>query len=228
MPNKCSGMLGDSFSAVSALLVALIGAGASAAVVLRGGNWSVKSPPALGSEEDGLVDVSCASSTLCMAVGFSVVNSDGDTVTLAVLWNGRGWSLQNNPDAGASDRLFAVSCESSASCTTVGSYYNQIGTERPLVERWQPGRWSFELPAHPAKATDGRLVAPPVTLQPMALAGNAVTIIDHIQLLLDRPYGFVSASPAGVLAYVPEVPTDIHQLAWFDRAGRQLGTVRTS
>jgi hypothetical protein len=68
------------------------------------------------------------------------------------------------------------------------------------------------------------LMAQPFDAARVTLTGDAVSVIDRLQLLQDRPYGMASVG-GGVLAYVPEVSTDTHQLAWFDRGGRQLALV---
>jgi Tol biopolymer transport system component len=69
------------------------------------------------------------------------------------------------------------------------------------------------------------LVAQPYTVNPFALTGNATPIVDQVKLMADRPYAFVAASATGLLGYVPEVSTAIHQLRWFDRDGHQLATL---
>jgi hypothetical protein len=133
------------------------GAGTPFAERWRGHRWSRQSVPDVGGEEDGFSGVSCTSASACMAVGFDITDSSGDSLTLAESWDGHVWSVQNNPDAGESDQLSAVSCVSPTSCTAVGSFFE--GSQRPLVERWNRGNWSFEVTARPAGATDGQLVA---------------------------------------------------------------------
>jgi serine/threonine protein kinase/WD40 repeat protein len=51
--------------------------------------------------------------------------------------------------------------------------------------------------------------------------GDPVPIVSRVRLLADRPYGVAGASTGGVLAYVAETTVPSHQLAWFDRSGKQ-------
>lgn len=137
--------------------------------------WSVQSLPSVGAFGDSLSGVSCTSAAVCMAVGSSVVDSSGDTATLAERWNGRGWSVQGSLDASMFDQLTAVSCASATICTAVGSVSGLSGFDRPLVERWNAGRWSFELTARPAGATGGALVAVSCASPRACTAGGSFT-----------------------------------------------------
>jgi Tol biopolymer transport system component len=58
----------------------------------------------------------------------------------------------------------------------------------------------------------------------LTLSGEPVPLVDRVQLIPERPYGMVSVA-GDVLAYVPELDTNNHQLAWYDRSGRQTGAV---
>jgi serine/threonine protein kinase/Tol biopolymer transport system component len=55
----------------------------------------------------------------------------------------------------------------------------------------------------------------------LAPLGDPIPVAARVQLLPNRPYGTASVSASGVLAYVPENEQPVHQLAWFDRAGRR-------
>jgi Tol biopolymer transport system component len=50
-------------------------------------------------------------------------------------------------------------------------------------------------------------------------------VVDRVQLLPNRPYGVASVSAGGLIAYVAESDAPLHQLAWFDRSGRQTAAV---
>jgi serine/threonine protein kinase/Tol biopolymer transport system component len=69
------------------------------------------------------------------------------------------------------------------------------------------------------------VMAQPFDEERLTTTGQPVPIIARVQLLPNRPYGVASVSSGGVLAYVPEIETPLHQLAWFDRSGRQTATV---
>lgn len=102
----------------------------------NGTEWAIQSVPnPSGATENFLSDVSCASSSACMAVGYDK-NSVGTYVTRAELWNGAEWSVQSPPDAsGATESaLYGVSCSLPVACTAVGAYESSGGTEVTLAE----------------------------------------------------------------------------------------------
>ena len=105
--------------------------------------WSlVPSPNAPGATNNGLGGVSCASATLCFAVGSSSAASSASK-TLIERWNGSKWSVVASPNHGrdASD-LASVSCTSSTSCFAVGSY-KAGSSPKTLIERWNGSKWSI-------------------------------------------------------------------------------------
>ena len=53
------------------------------------------------------------------------------------------WSVVASPNRGStSDALRAVSCLTASSCVAVGSYLNQAGISRTLIESWNGTKWS--------------------------------------------------------------------------------------
>jgi hypothetical protein len=86
---------------------------------------------------------SCASATLCMAVGY-YYDSQGNELNLAESWDGTGWTLQSssNPAAARSSYLNAVSCTAANACTAQGYYYNTLGTKENLTETWDGTTWT--------------------------------------------------------------------------------------
>ncbi len=142
----------------------------------QGGVWTVQQDPQTGGG-DALYGVSCVSAVACLAVGATVTDSDGDTVTLALTWNGRRWSLQVPGDAGGSDGFNGVACSTANTCVAVGGYVNAVGSNRPLVERWHPGphggSWAFELAGHPAGAIQGNLSGVSCPSQRMCIAAGS-------------------------------------------------------
>jgi hypothetical protein len=112
-----------------------------------GTSWSVKAVPEPGSESR-LWDVSCASASMCMGVGFSF--SFGSEVGTfrpdAVVWNGSSWSLTSMPlpSKAADARILSVSCPSPGFCMAVGEYREaaELGAERKtLTEYWDGTKW---------------------------------------------------------------------------------------
>jgi hypothetical protein len=87
-----------------------------------------------GSSQAELNDVSCVSSTLCIAVGYKMIS--GDDKALAMKFNGSAWT-----DSGAvpatNATLKAISCLSATNCLAVGS----TGGSN-LAETWNGSSWT--------------------------------------------------------------------------------------
>jgi hypothetical protein len=101
----------------------------------NGTAWSIDSSPNLSSHNNSLNGVSCASATMCVAVG-----SDGtNTVTSALIesWNGTTWSTKSGGSEGDDTNLNSVSCPTTKFCLAVGSGYGS------LVESFNGRHWSI-------------------------------------------------------------------------------------
>jgi hypothetical protein len=125
----------------------------------NGTAWSAQEPPApTGATSSDLSDVSCASSTACIAVG-EFENSSEKDVTLAEKWNGTAWSAQEPPapTGSVASRLYGVSCTSSTECIAVGEFENSSDTWGPLAEKWNGTAWSAQEPPAPTGATSSDL-----------------------------------------------------------------------
>jgi hypothetical protein len=116
----------------------------------NGSAWSIQTAPVpAGAVDPGFSAVSCSSARACTAVGSDVPDGgQGSSVggTLAERWDGQTWSAQNTADpAGAtSDGLSSVSCPSSTSCTTVGSFSVDGSPGLPLAEHWDGTAWTLQ------------------------------------------------------------------------------------
>jgi Tol biopolymer transport system component len=69
------------------------------------------------------------------------------------------------------------------------------------------------------------IMAQPFDVDRLSLSDEAVQLADRVRLFSERPYALAAATETGVLAFVPTTPVDVHQLAWFDRTGRQIASV---
>ncbi|HTL83668.1 MAG TPA: hypothetical protein VL856_00685 [Acidimicrobiia bacterium] len=123
----------------------------------NGTTWSA-APFASKSSQSQLADVSCPSTTSCVAVGTYFTGTQGKT--LVERWNGSSWSLVASPNpSGALDaRLSGVSCTSATSCFAVGSSSTATAS-RALVERWNGSTWSIVATPVPIGASDVSLGA---------------------------------------------------------------------
>jgi hypothetical protein len=114
--------------------------GTNDAYILRwdGATWSVSARQNPTGEQDSLTGVSCATATMCMAVG-----EDTDAVPMTSLrdqWNGTTWHITATPPSPHGDLLLmAVSCPSSTDCVAVGAGGGGLG---PYAERWNGTKWS--------------------------------------------------------------------------------------
>jgi hypothetical protein len=113
------------------------------AASFNGSTWTIVSTPNPAKEgAAGLREVSCLSSSSCLAVGSlvtpSLVLAEEET-TVALSWNGTSWSLQSSPNAGGSSfsAFSAISCSATTACTAVGnSRPGGKSTSATLAARW--------------------------------------------------------------------------------------------
>jgi len=98
--------------------------------VRYGSEWTLETPPnPVAESQSQLYDVSCVSSTACLAVGYDEYQGQG----LAETWNGEKWSRRE----GAFDsKSTGVSCSlpgSNAYCLAIG----ETATGAPYAQRWK-------------------------------------------------------------------------------------------
>jgi hypothetical protein len=115
----------------------------------NGSSWTLETPPPIqGATGAAVLDgVSCASASLCVAVGG--ISANGDTAQselspFAEVWDGTGWAVQStpNPPAGSGGSwLSSVSCVTTTACIAVGEDI-QGATTRALTERWDGKSWT--------------------------------------------------------------------------------------
>lgn len=119
------------------------------------GPWTLYSIPkptgALGSV---LLDVSCASTTNCTAVG-GYRNSSNVQVSFVQRWNGTSWSHQASPNpTGSTNTVFQnVSCTESTLCVAVGDWRNSSNVWQPMAQEWNGSTWALDTTPTPAGAT---------------------------------------------------------------------------
>ncbi len=108
----------------------------------NGATWSIVPSPNVGTKNNELNGVSCASPTWCRAVG-DYDNGSGATENLVESWNGTTWAIVPSPEQGASNSLDNVTCISTTWCTAIGSFVNAVGVTQSLVESWNGASWSI-------------------------------------------------------------------------------------
>jgi hypothetical protein len=103
----------------------------------NGTEWKLQTVPNPSGAIDSIIDnISCFSSTDCVASGVYENSSDTD-VTLAEHWNGTEWKVQTTPNpAGAVfSELEGVSCSAAATCTASGVSENSEDRDEAIAER---------------------------------------------------------------------------------------------
>ena len=153
-----------------------------------------------------LTAVSCAGTSLCVAVGEYEAKGRG-IQPLVATWNGSRWSARSPrlpADRAAKNfaPLVAVSCGGPRACVAVGSYATRGDTVRPLMVTLRQGRWSSSAGRLTRRAHSGVLdavdcpapracVAVGATSRPVG--GSAVERHPHAQLLSRK--GWRPAAP---------------------------------
>jgi hypothetical protein len=125
----------------------------------NGTSWTVQEPPSPAeAKKAALQDVSCTSSTACIATGY-FESSAGKFLSLAESWNGTSWTVQEPPNPTGAERssLEGVSCTSSTACRAVGYFENSSKKWVPLAESWNGTSWTAQEPPNPTGATEAVL-----------------------------------------------------------------------
>jgi hypothetical protein len=136
------------------------GLGRSLAAHLSGGVWSFIPVPPRGNDFNTLFNVSCVSTTRCVAVGYYFNVPTGYFKTLIATFNGTRWALASTPNrVDVHNYLLGVDCIDATHCVAVGiSEDPETHQERSLVLRLNGGT-TWSMPTVPARAdTNNRLV----------------------------------------------------------------------
>ena len=115
----------------------------------NGTSWSIQTAPGTGYGFYTMMNVSCASSTSCMAVG-------RETSAHSEYWNGTEWSVKTVPSPGGSEPILeGVSCTSSSACMAVGYYAEGSVYYKGFSEKWNGSSWTLQATAIPAESEGG-------------------------------------------------------------------------
>jgi hypothetical protein len=111
----------------------------------NGTAWTIQTTPnPAGTTFSSLSGVSCASVSLCEAVGSYSHNNVNKT--LAEQWNGTAWTVQTTPDpAGAeANYLLSVSCPTTSYCMAAGNFEDSSAVNKALSEQWNGTAWTVK------------------------------------------------------------------------------------
>ena len=145
----------------------------------NGTDWStVTIPSTSANRTNELYDVSCATASFCMAVGYADNGTANQVV--AEQWNGTAWSMVSIPSTSATldQGLNSVSCVTASFCMAVGSAATPT-LYGNLVEQWNGSAWSI-MPAPSANVAFGDdLLAVDCFGPTSCVAGGYVNTIDN-------------------------------------------------
>ena len=101
----------------------------------NGTSWSTQHAFMKRSELGaGLFNVSCTSTSFCIAVG-----SDALQEPIAEIWNGVSWKVSSTPAEGSNGGLSDVACVTKTDCIAVGPSNTQ---QAGLAEQWNGKTWT--------------------------------------------------------------------------------------
>jgi hypothetical protein len=131
------------FAAIIATLVVCC-AGVAPTAVGASSSWSVVASPDGTGAISQLNGVSCASPTLCFAVGYHYNSDLTRRRSLIERWNGHTWTVvlsPSRPPTAITDELDAASCASTTFCVATGAS-SDGNTQKTLTDRWNGTAWS--------------------------------------------------------------------------------------
>jgi hypothetical protein len=107
-----------------------------------GASWNLVLSPSVGAKTNGLVAISCLSSSACWAVGYTIDINTVEVKTLILQWNGITWQIVPSPNVGTGfNALYGISCSSETNCWAVG-FQNNGTYAQTLIERWDGSSWT--------------------------------------------------------------------------------------
>jgi hypothetical protein len=136
--------LGSAVRLALGLAVATLAAWATFPHRAQAARWTLQPTPTAKSAHGGLNAVSCTSSNVCTAVGFSSHGKSEVSRPLVERWTGFGWRIQATPVSAERGALYGVSCTSWDRCVAVGALETADGSTLPLAGRWNGITWSIQ------------------------------------------------------------------------------------
>ncbi len=121
--------------------------GATTGEMWNGRTWSALTMPTVANtSEPVLADLSCVTTSFCVAVGYAYYSGGSTYTSLIEQWNGTAWSVVQGTVAPTSNNyLEGVSCLSVSFCMAVA------GTDTaPYVEQWNGSSWTATTLSIPA------------------------------------------------------------------------------
>jgi len=109
-----------------------------------GSSWTIVPSPSVDKMTNGLVDITCTSSSSCWAVGYTINIHTVQVQTLTLHWDGASWQIVPSPNVGTGfNALYGVACSSDSQCWAVG-FENGGNLARTLIEKWDGVSWTIQ------------------------------------------------------------------------------------
>jgi hypothetical protein len=173
-------------SAVVALIAGsatVVGVAPGTATAATAATWQpVSTPQPTSLSDHAFDDISCPTTSFCMAVGDSA-SADGDEVAPAVeTFDGHDWTVRHPIGVGTESDLTGVSCLSATACTAVGASLDaKADRDDPLAESWNGQTWRIETTVVPAAGGALASVSCPTSSTCLAVGGT-----DGLRTLTER------------------------------------------
>src|ERR1044071_5930297 len=118
----------------------------------NGSGWRMVPVPRTPASE--LSGMSCATATMCFAVGAHFMGT-ARTKAISLRWDGTRWSPVRPRRPRPSTSLSGVSCPGPRDCYAAGTASGNGATppDHPLIEHWDGSRWHTQAIAKPPRGT---------------------------------------------------------------------------
>jgi hypothetical protein len=170
----------------------------------NGTKWEIESSPnPAGAKSSELWSVSCASTSMCTAVG-EYTNSSNVISTLSEVFNGSKWEVKPTytPSGAERSKLYGVSCGSVEACVAVGEYKAANGEVLTLAERWNGKEWGTQSSYAPTSAKYSELWSVSCISATVCMAGGDYDSSTGTLFSLDESYRM------GATAWLGEPPSN--------------------
>jgi serine/threonine protein kinase len=151
------------------------------------------------------------------------VLTGGEVTQLTTLDESRQETTHRWPFFLPDDRHFLYLARSAQSERT-GIYVGSLDSKEVKWITSADSNVSYTRPGYLLFVREGTLMAQPFDVDKLEVKGEAFPIIQRIRYISDIALAGFSVSSDGVLVYTTGNPVP-NQLTWFDRSGKQLGTV---
>jgi hypothetical protein len=186
--------------------------GATTGEMWNGRTWSALTMPTVANtSEPVLADLSCVTTSFCVAVGYAYYSSGSTYTSLIEQWNGTAWSVVQGTVAPTSDNyLEGVSCLSVSFCMAVAAT-----DTAPYVEQWNGSTWTPTTLSIPAGFTDAYFDSVSCTTPSLCMAVGAGALPSSD----DTPFAEQWTASSWTVTSVPAVTSPNYGLASVSCAG---------